>query len=409
MIAIELLREQPDVVKEALKKRCRDAAVVDEFLNTDNEWRTLTQKVDDLRAQQKAFAEARDIENAKLNKENLKLIEEKLKEITVKRKALWTDIPNIPQYDVPVGPNESGNQVIKTVGDVPAFNFSIVDYLTLATKHDLIDLERAAKVSGSRFAYLKNEAALLSMALVRYGTELAVKNGFTPIIPPVLISEESMSGMGYLENGGVDETYHFEKDGLFLVGTSEQSIGPMHAKETFSESSLPKRYVSFSSCFRREAGSYGKDTKGIIRVHQFDKLEMFIISHPDKSNDEHELLLSLAEQFMQGLKLPYHVLKQCTGDMGAPSSKTYDIEVWIPSENKYRETHSCSNTTDYQSRRLDIKYTSAEGNKYVHMLNGTMVAVNRPLVAILENYQLADGTIAIPEVLQNFVGKKVIG
>ncbi len=224
------------------------------------------------------------------------------------------------------------------------------------------------------------------------------------VVPPVMIKEENMAAMGYLHGGGEDETYRFEKDNLYLVGTSEQSIGPMHRDEVFQEADLPKRYVSFSTCFRREAGSYGKDTKGILRVHQFDKLEMFSLTLPEASDQEHDFLLAMEEKLMQGLELPYRVVKLCTGDIGWPSARTYDIETWMPGQGTYRETHSTSTTTDYQSRDLNIKVQRKDGKVLVHMLNGTAFAIGRTLIAIIENYQQSDGSIAIPTVLQPFMG-----
>jgi seryl-tRNA synthetase len=250
--------------------------------------------------------------------------------------------------------------------------------------------------------------ALLEFALLQYAMKGLLEAGFTPMIPPVLVKEEFMAGMGYLAQSGEEEVYHFPKDKQYLVGTSEQTLGAYHADEMLTPEELPKKYAGFSTCFRREAGSYGKDTKGILRVHQFDKVEMFVVCTPEASQDLHEELLAMQEKLVQGLGLPYRVVKLCTGDMGFPSAKTYDIECWLPGQNsgkgEYRETHSTSNTTDYQARALNVRVKNAEGKNIVaHMLNGTAFAMGRTIIAILENYQQADGTIRVPEVLQPFM------
>ncbi len=282
--------------------------------------------------------------------------------------------------------------------------------MELGSALDIIDTERAAKISGTRFAYLRREAALLEFALIQLALETLIKEGFMPVIPPVLVGERPMAGMGYLEHGGRDEMYYLSEDKLFLAGTSEQSVVPMHMDEVLNESDLPLRYVAFSPCFRREAGSYGKDTKGILRVHQFDKIEMVSYTTPEKSDEEHEFLLSLEEKLMGMLKLPYQVIKMCTGDLGDPAARKYDIETWIPSQDKYRETHSTSTITDFQARRLNIRFKRNSTSKleYAHTLNGTAFAIGRILIAILENYQRADGTIAVPQALQKYCGFDVI-
>lgn len=312
-------------------------------------------------------------------------------------------IPNIPKDDVPDGNDESANVIEPEVGEKPKLK-EPKDYLALTEAKGFVDLKRAAKVSGSRFGYLVGPIAQLEFALVQYAQETLLKEGFTMVVPPAMIKEENMAAMGYLSGGGKDETYHFAKDNLYLVGTSEQSIGPMHRDEVFQEEDLPKRYLSFSTCFRREAGSYGKDTKGILRVHQFDKLEMFSFTLPEKSDAEHEFLLATEEQLWQGLDIPYRVVKLCAGDLGWPSARTYDLEAWMPGQGTYREVCSTSTTTDYQSRALNIKVQRQNGKEFVHMLNGTAFAIGRTLIAIIENYQQADGSMAIPKVLQPYMG-----
>ncbi len=326
-----------------------------------------------------------------------------LKQVVAAAEDAMPRWPNPPAADVPDGDDEQGNVVEREVGQKPTLS-NPKDYLTLTQAQGLIDVARAAKVSGSRFGYLVGPIAQLEFALVQYAQSVILPQGFTMVVPPVMIKEENMAAMGYLNGGGEDETYHFQKDNLYLVGTSEQSVGPMHRDEIFQEADLPKRYLSFSTCFRREAGSYGKDTKGILRVHQFDKLEMFSITTPETSDQEHALFLSIEEQLMQGLQLPYRVVKLCTGDLGWPSARTYDIETWMPGQDTYRETHSSSTTTDYQSRALNIRFQRGSQKQYVHMLNGTAFAIGRTLIAIIENYQQADGSIAIPKVLQPYMG-----
>jgi len=274
---------------------------------------------------------------------------------------------------------------------------------------DLIDVERAAKISGSRSNYLKNEAVMMEFALAGLAFDILTKKGFIPVIPPVMIKEEMAAGTGFLESTDSKEAYIIPEDNLYLIGTSEQSLVAMHAREVFEYKDLPKRYVAFSPCFRREAGSYGRDTKGILRVHQFDKMEMVIFSRQEESQREHQFILSIEERLMQLLKLPYRVVRICTGDMGRPAASQYDIETWLPSENRYRETHSTSNCTDFQSRRLNIRYRDSAGQmQFAHTLNGTAFAIGRTIVAILENYQQKDGSVKIPTVLQKYLKLKVI-
>lgn len=323
--------------------------------------------------------------------------------------SLGAELPNLPRPDVKIGQNGEENEILREVGAKPPFQFPVQDYLTVAEKLDLIDMRRAAKVSGSRFGYIKGELVQLQFALVQYALSVLLPRGFRPVVPPVLVKESAMAAMGYLAAHGDEETYHLIRDGLFLVGTSEQSIGPMHGGEIFAKNDLPIRYVAYSTCFRRESGSYGKDTKGILRVHQFDKLEMFSFTDTATSDQEHEFLLSMEEQLMQGLQLPYRVVKMVTGDLGVPAARKFDIETWLPSRGTYRETHSTSTCTDYQSRRLNIRYKDGALTKFVHTLNGTAFAIGRTLIAIIENYQTQQGGIRVPEVLQPYVPFKVIG
>lgn len=415
MLDIKFIREHPDKVKEGVKNKGVEIDI-DRLLELDRERRALLQEVEGLRAEQNKATEEiaktkegkeKKLEEMKELKEGLKDKEKKLGELSEELEKLLLTVPNLPFDDVPVGKDESENKVIREEGERAKFDFTPKNYLEIAEKLDLIDIERAAKVSGSRFGYIKKELVLLELALVKLVMDETAKEGFIPVVPPALISEDSMRGMGYMERGG-EEIYHLEKDNLYLVGTAEQSIGPMHQNEVFSENELPKRYVAFSSCFRREAGSYGKDTKGILRVHQFDKVEMFSFCKPDESRKEHELFLKLEERLMKLLKIPYRIVNICTGDLGDPAASKFDVEAWMPGESQYRETHSTSNTTDYQARRLNIRYRSLTDNysllKFVHTINGTAFAIGRTLIAIIENYQSRDGSIKVPEALQKYVG-----
>ena len=350
------------------------------------------------------------ITQAKEIKGKIKSMAPELEKIETELKNLLLQLPNIPFEDVPVGKDDSGNIVLRKVGHTPKFLFhKPKDYMELGKVLDLIDTERAAKVSGSRFGYIKNELPLLEFALINLVMDTVKKEGFVPVIPPVMVKDQMARGTGYFEATDEKEAYYFPEDKMYLVGTSEQSLVAMHTDEILNEKDLPLRYVAFSTCFRREAGSYGKDTKGILRVHQFDKLEMVVFSKPEDSGDEHKLLLSVEEKLMKALGLPYQVINICTGDLGRPAARKYDIEAWLPSEKKYRETHSTSNCTDFQARRLNIRYRDKSGKvNFVHTLNGTAFAIGRILIMIMENYQQKDGSIKVPKVLQKYCGFKVI-
>ncbi len=428
MLDVKFIRANPELVKEGIAKKRADPKLVDSFLRLDEDWRTKVAAIDELRSEHNlnnaelAKHQTDDLlSKAEILKKQLTKLEEDKKDLEERRQAKLNLIPNLPGADAPLGKNETENQVMREVGKKPEFDFTPKDYLSLAEKLGIIDVKRAAKVSGSRFGYLLGTAALLEFALINFAikrlldedfiSEIIKKNNlnvsnkaFIPVIPPVLINRKSMWGMGYLDQGA-DEIYHLEKDDLYLVGTSEQSLGTMHQDESFKEEELPKRYVGFSTCFRREAGSYGKDTKGILRVHQFDKLEMFSFTAPETSKEEHKLFLAIEEALMRELEIPYRVMNICTGDLGAPAASKFDIEAWFPSENIYRETHSTSNCTDYQARRLNIRYKDKEGKvNFVHTINGTVFS-QRPIAAIIENYQTKEGAINIPKVLSSFFEK----
>jgi len=361
----------------------------------------LKKQEEELNMERKKAADERDIQKGKTIK--IKLAE--IKREIIKQSRIVDEfnrkLKNQPLPEVPVGKDETENIVLREVGEKTKFNFIPKDYMALNENLGWVDVERAGKAIGSRFGYLLRDAVLLEFALIRFAFDILKKENFIPIIPPVFLKPEAMRGMGYLDHDE-DEVYHLEKDDLYLIGTSEQAIGAMHMNEFFNESQLPLRYAGFSSCFRREAGSYGKDTKGILRVHQFDKVEMFSFTRPEDSKKEHEFLLSMEEKLMKSLALPYRVLQICTGDLGVQAANKYDIETWLPGQNQYRETHSTSNDTDFQSRRLNIKYKKERTgkNEYVHTLNGTALAIGRTLIAIMENYQQKDGTIKIPDALK---------
>lgn len=402
MLDIKYIRENPEAVEKAAKAKNVDINI-NEIIDIDNSHRELVVEVQKLREDRNKYAREKNIEKGKELKVELDKKEQALKEKEEKLKELLLQIPNPAKSDVKTGKNDTENDVLRTVGTSKKFDFKPKDHLEIGEILNIIDVERAAKVSGTRFYYLKNEGALLEMALVRFAFDTLIKEGFTPVIPPVLIKTEVMRAMGYMEKGGDEDMYIMPKDDLVLVGTSEQSIVPMHKDEVLDVKNLPKRYVGFSTCFRREAGSYGKDTRGIIRVHQFDKVEMVSYVKAGEDDKEHEYLLSIEEKFLQTLGLSYQVVKMCTGDLGFPAARKYDLEAWIPSQNKYRELTSTSTTTDYQSRRLNIKYREDGKTEYVQILNGTAFSM-RPIVAILENYQEKDGSVTIPEALQKYTG-----
>jgi len=415
MLDLNFIREN----SEKVKKACKDKNVqisVDLILDLDAEKRKIQTEIESLKAEQNKISRGgKDnsslIVQAKEIKERVKLLEPQMEKAENELKLLLLEVPNIPFDDVPVGKDDSENKVLRHVGrpSLKLRNGELKDYMKLGVELDLIDTERAGKVAGSRFGYLKRELPLLEFALINLVMETVRKEGFIPVIPPVMLKDEMARGTGYFEAADEKEAYYLPEDKMYLAGTSEQSLVSMHAGEVLQEKDLPIRYVGFSTCFRREAGSYGKDTRGILRVHQFDKLEMVIFSKPEDSRNEHELILSIEEKLMKALKLPYQVINICTGDLGRPAAKKYDIETWLPSENKYRETHSCSNCTDFQARRLNIRYKDKNNKmQFVHTLNGTAFAIGRILIMIMENYQQKDGSIKVPKVLQKYAGLKII-
>jgi seryl-tRNA synthetase len=419
MLDIKFIRENPDKVKEGCK--AKQAKVdLDRLLEVDKKRRETLQALEDIRAQKnkasKEIQKARDkkekekiiLKMRELDKNNDRL-DENLKELEKDFNNLMLQIPNLPLEEVPAGKDEKDNLVLREEGEKTKFEFKPEDYLKIAENLNLIDVKRAAKVSGTRFGCLKREAPFLEFALINLAFDTLAPLGFTPVIPPVMIKPEMAIGMGYPEQFDGEEAYYIEKDNLYLVGTSEQSMGAMQAGEIFAQTDLPKRYLGFSTCFRREAGAYGKDTRGIFRVHQFDKVEMFSFCRPEDSKKEHQFFLETEEKLMKILKIPYRVVQMSTGDLGFPAAAKYDIEAWLPSENRYRETHSTSNCTDFQARRLNIRYRTKRGPEFVHTVNGTAFAIGRLLIAIIENYQQKDGSVKVPEALQKYLKFQKIG
>jgi len=418
MLDIKFIRENKDLIQDAAHKKLIEFSV-DELLAMDDERIKTLQIVEAARAKQNEvntqIISADEVTKEKLIyemkavKEELQKDEELLREVMKKWQALMVKVPNIPDMSVPEGKDDSENAEISVWGDKPNFKFKAKSHIDLMQDHHMVDLERGAKVSGFRGYFLKNDAVMLSFALWQYTLEVLQKDGFKPMLVPSLVRPEPFYGTGYLPQG--EEDLYKTQDGDFLAGTAEVSTMGYLMDETLDKKDLPKLWVSFSPCFRREAGSHGKDTKGLIRLHEFYKVEQVILceANHEISVKWHEALLENAEKIMQGLGIPYRVVINCTGDLGQGQVKKYDIEAWIPSENKYRETHSISYFHDFQTRRLNLKYKDEEGKtRFAHSLNGTALASPRILVPLIENCQNEDGSITVPEVLRKYLGKDVI-
>ena len=414
MIDIKLLRENPEYF-EKMSAAKGVAINAGHILEIDTKYRELFQAVQVIREERNMLIAAMkgqptedQIQKGKELKERLEKEESALNAVADELQRELKKIPNPIKSDVKIGKDENENEVIKTVGTVKQFSFPVKDHLALGEALDIIDVTSAADISGARFGYLKNEGALLEFALKQLAFDTLLQEGFTPIIPPVLVRKQIMDDLGYTAMGEDENIYEIAQDDLYLVGTSEQSVVPLFKDKTLKKDELPKRYVGFSTCFRREAGSYGKDTKGIFRVHQFDKVEMVSFVAEGEDDKEHEFLLSLEEKLFGMLDIPYQVVRICSGDLGFNAARKYDIEAWFPSQEKYREVTSTSTVTDFQSRRLNMKYQDGIEKKYLHVLNGTAFSMNRPIAAILENYQQEDGSVVIPEILRKYIGKDVI-
>jgi len=403
MLDIKYIRDNLKEVKKATQDKGYKIDF-EKLLRLNDERRKIIQEIDELRAQRNKLTK-NDIQKGKKIKEELKKLEPQKQELEKEYKELMYKIPNIPEKGVKVGKDERDNEVIKKAGKIKLKKAK--DHTEIGKSMDLIDTDASAISSGSRFCFLKNEAVMLEFALINFALDLLCKEKFIPIIPPVMLKNEVARETGYYEAGD-DDSFYLKDEEKVLIGTSEHSILAYHKNTVFNEKDLPRRYVGFSTCFRREAGSYGRDVKGILRVHQFDKVEMVSFARPEDSKKEHQYLLSLEEKIVQKLELPFRVVKMCTGDLGRPASSKYDIEVWLPGQGRYRETHSSSNCTDFQARRLNIRYRESDKSGFVHTLNGTAIAIGRTLIAILENYQQKDGSVKVPEVLQKYCGFKEI-
>lgn len=417
MLDITLIREKPQEIQKAAAAK-GVTIDIETVLELDNKFQSLQREIQTIREERNAIAKIRQpaggkptpeqVEKGKKVKEALEVKEQAFQKVETELKSLLLSIPNPSKSDVKIGKDDSENEVIKTVGEPKKFSFKPKDHLELGESLGIIDVKQAAVVSGARFNYLIGDGALLEQALRQFAFDTLIKEGFVPVVPPVLVKHEVMEGLGYTAMGEAENIFDLDKDSLYLVGTSEQSVVPLHMNDVLKKEELPRRYVSYSSSFRREAGSYGKDTRGIFRVHQFNKVEMVSFVAEGEDDKEHKYLLELEEKFFQALDIPYHILNICTGDLGFNAARKYDLEAWIPSQEKYREVTSTSTTTDFQSRRLNMKYQDGDQRKYLQVLNGTAFSMNRPIIAILENYQQEDGSVVVPEVLRKYMGKDKI-
>lgn len=430
MLDINFIRNNPELVQNNATRRKKDISIA-RLLELDSLVRTTHKQLEELRAARNANAAALQshadkssieavslIQKGKEMKTSIAEIEHTLSGSEAELNALLHSLPNMTHPDVPDGPDESGNEVIRTIGEPTQYDFQPKPHWELGEELNIIDNQRAAKVTGARFSYLKGAAALLEFALMHHAfsvltnedtlKQIAADSGldvsprpFIPVIPPVMIRPEVMQKMGRLEPR--EERYYIDSDDLYLIGSAEHTLGSMHMDEAFSEAELPLRYVGFSTAFRREAGSYGKDMKGILRVHQFDKLEMETFVSPEKGEAEQDFIVAIQEYLVRTLGLPYHVVLICTGDMGAPDARQIDIETWMPGQNRYRETHTSDYMADFQSRRLNIKIKRSGGTTEFASMNDATAVAGRTLIAVLENYQQKDGSIRIPTALQPFM------
>ncbi|HLD12488.1 MAG TPA: serine--tRNA ligase [Candidatus Nanoarchaeia archaeon] len=418
MLDIKFIREHPDAVKESLKRRFKQdrCVLVDKLLDLDKEWRSLKQEGDALRQKRNLLSE--QVNRLKKQNKDIAVVLKDLKEVPndIKKlevrdgelqaeiKVLLKEIPNLLDDDVPVAQDEEGNKTLRTLGKKPSFKFSLKSHVDILHDLDLADLERAAKVSGARFYYLKNELVELDFAIIRFALDMLKKQGYTLMRTPDLLKKECMEGAAEL--GDFAETLYKSDDDLFLIGTAEQTLVSLHAGEVVKD--LPLKYAGISECFRREAGAHGKDTKGIFRVHEFRKVEQLVYCHPDHARKMQETMIKISEEIFKKLKLHYRVISIASGALNDTAIKKYDLEVWMPVQNAFREMVSCSNCTDYQSHALNIRFQDGEKLVHPYLLNGTAIATPRILVAILENYQQKDGSIKVPSCLQKYVSFKVI-
>lgn len=413
MIDLKLLRDDPDAFRSAYARR-GGVDGLEEVIELDRKYRDLLSEVESLRAEQnkasKAIGQApaderqAAIDHAKILSDRLKTLEPELEGISARLEEAAAFLPNLPHESVPEGLTEEQNVVEREVGEKPEFDFQPRDHVELGEMLGIFDAERGAKTSGSRFVYMTGPGVFLELALVRFALEHLNSHRFIPVIPPVLVRRHAMYGTGFFP-ADEHEFYTVDRDELFLTGTSEVALAAMHSEEILDASQLPVRYAGYSPCFRREAGSYGKDTKGLVRVHQFDKVEQFSFAHPDDSWDEYAAIRTNQEKILQALEIPYRVLVMCAGDLGSSAAKKVDNEAWLPGQERYMEVTSATNATDFQARRLQIRFRSgSDSTRLVHTLNGTACAVGRTIVALLENHQRPDGSVAIPEALRPYTG-----
>ena len=407
MIDIKLVRENPEAIKKGIESKGYKSDSVDKIVEIDKTRRELQYKVDGLRSERKKLGRD-NMDRARIIKKELKELENNLKSVDEELNSLMSQIPNLPSSDVPQGKGESDNVEIFKWGEVKKFDFEVKDHLELGKDLGILDFETGAKVSGSQFYYWYGDGAMLELALIQYAFKMLSEEGFLPVITPDLAKSKYYLGTGYAPKGDEAQTYVIEGEDLGLIATAEVTLAGKHADEILDTKALPIKYIGYSHCFRKEGGAYGKYSKGLYRVHQFTKVEMFVYCLPEESYKWHKKVLALEEKIYQNLGLPYRVLQMCTGDLGAMASSKYDIEAWMPSRNEYGEVTSTSNCTDYQARNLNIRYKNGNKTEFVHMINGTAIATSRTPLAILENYQNKDGSVTIPEVLRPFMGKDKI-
>lgn len=415
MLDIKFIRDNAALVKENSRNRLADVDI-DELLELDQRRREMEARIEELRAERNAASKTKpmpeEIERMRATGNEIKKLEEEITPIDQKYRELLLKVPNLTHPDVKVSADENDNPVLSTFREPAKFDFVSKDHVQLSEELDLIDFDRATKVTGPKFYYLKNELALMEFALIRYALDKAMAYGFTPFVTPDMAKREVLEGLGFQPRSESTNIYNIENSDLSMIGTAEITLGGYHMNEVLDEAELPKKFVGISHCFRTEAGSYSKFSKGIFRVHQFTKVEMFAYTRPEDSESVHQELLAIEKEIFEGLNIPFRVVDHCTADLGTPAYRTFDLEAWMPgkpaangSMGDWAEITSTSNCTDFQSRGLNIKYKNTEGNKrLVHTLNGTAIAVSRTIIAMLENYQQADGSVKIPEALQKYAG-----
>lgn len=416
MLDLKIIRENPDQIKQNCKNRLVEVDI-DRLLVLDEQRRGLVAQIDQLRSERNASSKTKPtpeiIEKMKSVGEEIKSLEAQIEPLENELRDLWLRVPNLTHAEVVISQNEDDNPILEVVKEPQSFNFAPLDHVQLGEKMDLIDFDRATKVAGAKFYYLKNELAILEFALIQYALETVRQHGFVPVATPDLAKREVLEGLGFNPRGESTQVYNIENSDLSLIGTAEISMGGYHMNEVLEESELPKKYVAVSHCFRTEAGSYSKFSKGMFRVHQFTKIEMFQYVTPDNSESAHLELLAIEKEIFSGLEIPFRVIDHCTADLGGPAFRTYDLEAWMPGKpskdgemlGDWAEITSTSNCTDYQARGLNIKYKAKDGKiDYLHMLNGTAIAIGRAMIAIIENNQQADGSILIPKALQKYCG-----